>query len=166
MENGKLYFIKDSFYERFKDCGLLENKEVINGKPHGRPCCYLFKFNITDNNDEIYWMIPISSKINKYKAQYDKSMKKYNMCDNISFCYVLGEKKAILPQNLFPVTKEYIDQVYMDKNTNKPITLPKNVLSEVNKKARKKIRFNQLGKKMGMTDIMKIYNGLIKDKEQ
>ena len=32
-------------------------------------------------------------------------------CDNISFCYVLGEQKAILPQNLFPVTKEYIGNI-------------------------------------------------------
>ena len=161
MESGKLYFIKDSFYKRFKGCGLLENKETINGKPHNRPCCYLFKFDVT--NDEIYWMIPLSSKVDKYETQYNKSMKKYNMCDNISFCYVLGEKKAILPQNLFPVTKEYIDNMYVDKNTNKPITLPKNILAEVNKKARKKIRFNQDGKKLGMTDIMKIYNELIKE---
>ena len=36
METGKLYFVKDSFYERFSNCGLLENKEMINGKPHKR----------------------------------------------------------------------------------------------------------------------------------
>ena len=109
MEQGKLYFIKDEFYRRFTNCGLLENKEIINGKPHGRPCCYLFKF---DNiNPDIYWMIPISSKVDKYKNQYSHSIEKYGMCDNISFGYVLGEERAILPQNLFPVTKEYIDKI-------------------------------------------------------
>ncbi len=161
MEQGNLYFIKDSFYERFKNCGLLENKEIINGKPHGRPCCYLFKF---DKNDSyIYWMIPISSKVNKYKLQYDHSIQKYGMCDNISFGYVLGEKRAFLPQNLFPVTKEYIDNIYIDKNTNEPIMLSRNLLSELNRKARKKIRYNQQGKILGMTDIMKIYNELLND---
>ena len=161
METGKLYFVKDSFYERFSNCGLLENKEMINGKPHKRPCCYLFKFD--NSQDEIYWMIPISSKVDKYKTQYQHSMEKYNMCDNISFCYVLGEERAILPQNLFPVTKEYIGEIYVDKNTNMPIELPRDLIAEINSKARKKIRFNQIGKKFGMSDIMKIYNELMKD---
>lgn len=134
MEIGKLYFVKDSFYKKFPDCGLLENKEMVNGKPHGRPCCYLFKFE----DDEIYWMIPISSKVDKYKNEYQRSMAKYNKCDNISFCYVLGEERAILPQNLFPVTEEYIEDIYIDKNTNIPIELPRNLIAEVNAKARKK----------------------------
>ena len=113
MTEGLLYFIKDEFYEEFKDCGLLGNKEQINGQNHNRPCCYLFKYD----NSEIYWMVPISSKVNKYKNIYNRSIEKYNKCDNISFCYVLGEQKAILPQNLFPVTKEYIGNIYIDKNT-------------------------------------------------
>ena len=75
MEIGKLYFIKDKFYERFKDCGLLENKEVIDGKEHNRPCCYVLKFNKEDT--DIYWMIPISSKLEKYEAEYQKAIKKY-----------------------------------------------------------------------------------------
>lgn len=161
MEQGKLYFIKDEFYDNFQNCGLLGNKEIINGKPHGRPCCYLFKFD--NDKSDIFWMIPISSKVEKYKQQYKHSIEKYKTCDNISFCYVLGEERAILPQNLFPITEEYIESIYIDKNTNEPITLPKNILSEVNKKARKKIRYNQNGKRFGMTDIMKIYNELIKD---
>ena len=160
MDIGKLYFIKDDFYERFKNCGLLENKEVINGKEHNRPCCYLFQFSHEDNN--IYWMIPISSKVQKYKMQYQKSINKYGICDNISFGYILGEETAFLPQNLFPVTKEYINNIYLDKNTSLPITIPANLMAELNGKARKKIRYNQKGKPFGMTDVMYIYNELIK----
>lgn len=161
METGKLYFIKDSFYDRFKGCGLLENKEIVNGVMHGRPCCYMFKY---EDND-LYWMIPVSSKIQKYQAQYQRSIDKYGLCDNISFGYVLGQHRAFLPQNLFPVTKEYIENVYLDINTNKPISIPRKLMSELNRKARKKIRYNFQGKKLGMTDIVKIYNELI-DKEQ
>lgn len=43
---------------------------------------------------------------------------------------------------IFPVTKEYIGNIYIDKNTSKPITLPQNILAEVKAKARKKIRYN------------------------
>lgn len=161
MEQGKLYFVKDEFYDRFKGCGLLENKEVINGKQHNRPCCYLFKF--TQNDTGIYWMIPISSKVDKYKSEYQKSINKYKMCDNISFGYVLGEECAFLPQNLFPITEEYINNIYIDKNTSLPITIPADLMSELNKKARKKIRYNQQGKILGMSNIMKIYNELQND---
>lgn len=76
------------------------------------------------------------------------------MCDNISFGYVLGEECAFLPQNLFPITVEYINNVYIDKNTSLSITIPANLMAELNKKARKKIRHNQQGKKLGMSDIM------------
>ena len=162
METGKLYFVKNEFYERFKDCGLLENKEIVNGTLHGRPCCYMFCFD--NKQKDIYWMIPISSKISKYKKEYQRSMEKYYMCDNISFGYILGEERAFLPQNLFPITEEYIDSVYIDKNTSLPITIPANLMAELNKKARKKIRYNQQGKKLGMSNITKIYNELMKEK--
>ncbi len=164
MDIGKLYFIKDEFYNRFKGYGLLENKETVNGQPHMRPCCYLFKF---DNNymDNIYWMIPLSSKVDKYKKEYAHSMEKYSMCDNISFGYVLGEERAFLPQNLFPITANYINNIYIDLHTGLPITLPKKLISELNKKARKKIRYNLQGKAFGMTDIKPILDELLKDSE-
>lgn len=162
MRSGLLYFIKDEYYDRFKNCGLLGNKEMVNGKSHSRPCCYLFSYNV-DATEEIYWMIPISSKVEKYKREYKKSIDKYGICDNISFCHILGEERAILPQNLCPVTKRYIENIYLDTNTQNPIILSKDVMTDVNKKARKKIRYNKNGKKFGMSDTMTIYNALLED---
>lgn len=164
IEVGKLYFVKDEFYERFNNCGLLENKDIVDGEQHNRPCCYLFKFQKEDSN--IFWLIPISSKVSKYEAEYNKSIEKYGLCDNISFGYILGERRAFLPQNLFPITKEYIGDVYIDKNTSLPITIPSDLMAELNKKARKKIRYNQQGKKFGMSNIQKIYIELMKDINQ
>ena len=161
MEVGKLYFVKDEFYEKFKGCGLLENKDIVNGESHNRPCCYSFKFKESDKN--IYWMIPISSQVEKYEEQYKVSVKKYGVCDNISFGYVLGKKNAFLPQNMFPITEKYINNIYIDKNTNKPIKIPKDLIVELNKKGRKKIRYNQNNKIFGFSDTMKIYNELLKE---
>ena len=161
MDVGKLYFVDDSFYARFQNCGLSENKEMINGKPHGRPCCYLFKYE--EDNDDIYWIIPVSAQVEKYEKEYQKSIDKYGKCDNISFGYILGEKHAFLPQNLFPITSRYIQNVYIDKNTSLPITISSNLMTELNAKARKKIRYNKQGKQLGMTNIMKIYDELKQD---
>lgn len=159
MQTGVLYFVKDEFYERFKNCGLLTNSESVDGFRHGRPCCYLFK-DKNDTND-IYWMVPISSRVQKYEREYQHSIDKYGICDNISFGYVMGSKRAFLPQNAFPVTKEYIDCAYIDKNTGKPITIKKKLMAELNAKVRKKIRLNKAGKIFGMTDVVKMYEELI-----
>ena len=53
--------------------------------------------------------------------------------------------------------------MYIDKNTSLPISIPPDLMAELNAKARKKIRYNQQGKLLGMTDIMKIYNELKQD---
>ncbi len=68
-----------------------------------------------------------------------------------------------MPQNLFPITREYIDNVYLNKDTGLPINISKDLMSELNKKARKKIRFNQKGLRFGLSDTIKIYNTLICD---
>ena len=161
MQQGILYFIKDELYDRFKHYGLLTNKEQSEGKSHGRPCCYLFKYD--EINTNIYWMVPISSQVSKYQKEFNHSIDKYGICDNISFGFVLGAKRAFLPQNVFPVTCEYIDGEYIDKNTNKPITIKKSLMAELNAKVRKKIRYNKTGKPFGLTDVWGIYNELMKD---
>ena len=38
-------------------------------------------------------------------------------CDTIRFGEVLGKKRAFLIQNIFPVSKRYIESAYVDKNT-------------------------------------------------
>lgn len=162
IEVGKLYFVKNEFYERFNGHGLLGNKDEINGQKHNRPCCCLFDNSQFDNID-IYWLVPISSQIGKYQSQYQKSIDKYKICDNISFGYILGIKKAFLPQNLFPVTINYIDNVYIDNNTLLPVVVSPVLVSELSEKARKKIRYNKKGKHFGLTDIMGIYQELILD---
>lgn len=62
---------------------------------------------------------------------------------------------------MFPITEKYINNIYIDKNTNKPILLQKNLIAELNKKGRKKIRYNLNNKTLGFSDISKIYNDLL-----
>lgn len=157
MKIGGLYFIKDEFYSKYGKYGLLGNKE--NG--HKRPCCYAFKIH---KDDDMYWMIPVSSRIDKYEEIYKHSMEKYGKCDNIEFGYVRGHKNAFLPQNMFPVLEKYVENPYLDINTNKHIVMPKEFIARLNAKARKKYKYNFAGKKLGMSDIVSIYNSLLLEK--
>ena len=60
------YFIKDEYYKRFPKCGLMGNKDSDEAGVHGRPCFYCFE------TDGYFWMVPISSKTEKYKALYEE----------------------------------------------------------------------------------------------
>ena len=70
IEDGKFYFIKDEFFDTFKDYSLMENKD--GGTK--RPCYFCFRDR---KNKEIIWFVPISTKYDKYKKIYDnKKLKK------------------------------------------------------------------------------------------
>ena len=78
----------------------MQNKE----DGHGRPCF----FAVVDD-DGLFWMIPISSRVEKYKKVYDKKVKKNGRCDTICFADVLGRERTFLIQNAFPIIEQYID---------------------------------------------------------
>ena len=93
VQTGYLYHIKDEFFDRINNKGLMINHE--NG--HSRPSYLAIK------DDDILWFIPLSTKIEKYKTIIDKKEKKYGTCKTI-----LIKKIAILIQNAFPTLEKYI----------------------------------------------------------
>lgn len=60
IRQGYSYHIKDSFFEMIQDKHMMSNKENGSYRPH--------YYAIQDKtNSQIYWMIPISSQVEKYK---------------------------------------------------------------------------------------------------
>ena len=51
------------------------------GQSHDKLCYCAFRGDI----DGIFWLIPISSKIEKYHSIYDKKIAKYHKCDTLVF---------------------------------------------------------------------------------
>jgi hypothetical protein len=134
MKQGQFYFISDIFYENHDpENKLMKNKEGL----HDRPCFYAFP---DKQASSIYWCVPISSQITKYKSIVDHKIEtqrqkgiKNPKCNTICFGEVMGYEKAFLIQNMFPVTDKYITSVYIDRNTNNPVTIDplieKNILA-------------------------------------
>ena len=108
------YFISDIFYEDFPDPALMKNKE----EGHGRPC-----FLAIQDDDGFYWMIPISSKVEKFKAIYKHKTQNGKRCDTIYFANVLGNEKAFLIQNMFPISEKYISGEYCQHSTGNPVMI-------------------------------------------
>ena len=157
IEDGKFYFIKDEFFDLFKDYGLMANKE--NGNK--RPCYFCFR----DRKDEkIIWFVPISTKYEKYKkiceSKKEKSQKKEVY--NFVFGEVLGKKAVFLIQNIFPTTEEYIENKYV--NSNKDVEIPSKMRDNVIVTSLRVVELAQKGINIPFYDIIKMKNILLERK--
>ncbi|MBQ7245575.1 MAG: hypothetical protein IJS33_01470 [Firmicutes bacterium] len=155
MTTGHFYFITDAFYDALPNCNLMTNKgEVFNRGEHGRPCHYCFE------HKGYYWMVPISSKIEKFENIYNRKVEKRGYCDTIRFGYVNGKKRAFLIQNCFPVTAKYIDEEYKINAKTIPVVADAKLSEELNKLLLKVIRLHAQGINMPLTDLTQIISFL------
>ncbi|NCC95850.1 MAG: hypothetical protein EOM02_03335 [Synergistales bacterium] len=147
MDERAFYFLKPEYFSRFYDKGLMGN-----GFPgHFRPCFFSF----TDK-DNLMWMIPISSKVTKYRKIYNDKLNKHGFCDTIYFCNVLGYEKAFLIQNICPTTHTYIQGQYLDPTNNQPVKIDGASEKELLSKAKKIVALARRGKRVTFTNILDI----------
>ena len=152
IEDGKFYFIKDEFFDIFKDYKLMQNKESGNKRP-----CY-FCFN-DEHDSKIIWFVPISSKVQKYKKIYNSKIKRKKVVDNFVFGEVLGNEKVFLIQNIFPTTEKFIENKYRSKN--KDVRISDNLQDEVIRVSKKVIELSKIGINVPFYDINKMKRILI-----
>lgn len=161
LMQAQLYFLSNQYYVDFPDDKLMKNKELVNGIPHNRPCFFAF---LDSNRPEIYWIVPISSKYEKYRKVEQEKIKKYGRCNTIRFGTVLGRDTAFLIQNMCPATATYLTP-YMDKN-HCPIRIDNRVAADVEKNARDVLAIARRGAKVIFPDVFKIYAELIHQLEE
>ncbi len=157
MNSGHFYYIEDKYFEDFPDSMLMKNKEQFDGQAHDRPCFYAFE----DSDTGLFWMIPFSSQITKYRQYYNKKVQKYNRCDTIAFGKVLGREKAFLIQNMCPVTQKYIKNEYLDSVTNIPVRIDGVFEKELLEKAKKVLAFQRRGIRLIFPDVLSIEEQLL-----
>ena len=166
MKQGQFYFIADDFYNIYDiDHTLMKNKEIIDGAEHGRPCFFAFQ---DSKKPKIFWCIPISSKLSKYKTIYDKKLENQRKrglsnpkCNTICFGDVLGLPRAFLIQNIFPIIEKYITSVYLDRNTQTPVTIEPGTERLVINNAKEILRLVNRGYKyLVFSNIQKMYDDL------
>ena len=133
MNVGHFYFLCDDYFKDFPDPYLEKNKETINGVLHGRPCFFSFM----DNSTQIYWMIPFSSQVSKFKSIYQDKVTRTKKCDTIVFGDVLGHEKAFLIQNMCPAIPKYISSEYIDKISSVPVKVDRELEIEIIQKSKK-----------------------------
>ena len=158
LESGHFYYIDDRYFVDFPDRFLMKNKETIYGQAHGRPCFYAY----LDEKTGLFWMIPISSQVEKYRGYYNQKLRKFGRCDTIVFGKVLGREKAFLIQNICPIIPEYIKNEYIDRVANVPVRVALSLEKELIEKAKKVIALHRNGIKLIFPDILEIEEELLK----
>ena len=152
MKKTGFYIIKDKFFEDMLDPYLKGNK--AGNRPH----YYCFE----DTNTGIYWMIPLSSRIDKYRRIIDKKEKAGNPCDILHIVKLDDSREsAFLIQDMFPITVEYIEREYTIAGNHLMLT-SEHTATEIEQKARKVIGMLKRGIKFTPTqpDVMAILEKL------
>lgn len=152
-ENG-FYIITDEYFRDFPDPYLKGNKE--ERRPH--------YYALQDKWTGIYWMIPMSSKVEKYKRIISNREYQRKCCDILHVAKLdNGKESAFLIQDIFPVTDKYIDRKYTIGGNHLRIT-SEHLAEIIAKKAYRTLTLIRHGVKFTPTqpDVLKIEKELLK----
>lgn len=154
-EEGYVYHIKDEYFEKVKDDKLMQNKE----QGAYRPTFYCLR----DERTSLLWMVPLSSRVEKFQAIYDRQVEKYGNCLTIVLGEFDGKKAAFLLQNMFPITEYYLDHIHT-KNNN-PVPVKHSIHKEVRTKMKKLRQLHARGKKVVFPDISRLEQMMLAELE-
>ena len=145
-KEGYVYHIRDEYFEKVNDSMLMQNKE--NGTY--RPTFYCLK----DENTSLLWMVPLSSRVDKFRAIHDKQAKKYGRCLTIVLGEFDGKSAAFLLQNMFPVTEYYLDHIHT--RNNNPVPVKRSIHSEISTNMKRLRQLHKRGRKVVFPDITRL----------
>ena len=154
IQTGYVYHIKDDFFDKINDKGIMINHE--NG--HSRPTY----FTIKDN--DMLWFIPLSSKVGKYKQIVDKKVKKYGSCKSIMIREIANEESVILLQNAFPTLEKYIDHPHIING--KPLKVIDTLKNEILDNFKYMMALKQEGRNLFFTNIDNIKEKMLEELEE
>ena len=127
MKKTGFYVIKDQFFVDAADPYLKGNK----GENH--PHYYCFK----ESKDGVYWVIPLSSRVEKYRKIIESRIAAGKPCDTLHISKLDNNwENTFLIQDMFPITDEYIEREYTIAGNHLMLT-SEHLVEEIEKKARR-----------------------------
>ena len=151
VQTGYIYHIKDEYFDKINDKGLMINHE--NG--HARPTYFTIK------DKDILWFIPLSSKVSKYQLIIDKKIKKFGVCKSIMIREIANKKSVILLQNAFPILEKYIDHPHIING--KPLKVIDTLKEEILDNFKYLLALKEQGRDLFFTDIDTLKERMIKE---
>lgn len=147
FQEGFVYHIDDAYFEKANDANLMRNKESGTY----RPTFFCMRDKV---NAGLLWVVPMSSRTEKFQAIHDKQKARYGKCLTIVMGEFDGRKAAFLLQNMFPITEKYLDHIHT-RNGN-PVAVKYSVAQEVYANMRQLHRLIAKGKTVVFPDVNRL----------
>lgn len=145
-QEGFAYHIKDEYFEKVQDDKLMQNKENGTYRPTF--------FCLRDPKTSLLWMVPLSSRIEKFKEIHNKQVSKYGKCLTIVLGEFDGKKAAFLLQNIFPITEYYLDHIHT--RNNQPVPIKHSIHRTISTNLKQILQLHARGKKIVFPDISRL----------
>ena len=155
IKPGYVYHIKDSYFDIAKDDRLMRNYE---GGAY-RPTYFCAK----DEKTGLLWVIPMSTRIEKYISHMQKDIERYGKCLKIVIGEYSGANSAFLLQNMFPILPKYIDHVHLVKQNPVPVNSRLQVV--IDRNFRELLRLHRKGIKVVFPDITRIEQLMLTERD-
>lgn len=143
------YKIKDSYFRDFPSGRHMDNKS--ENRPY-----YL----AIQGKDKIIWMVPISSKVDKYKAKISFDKRRFGDCITCCIIRYMSEERAVLIGNMIPVTEDYIKGEFTILKRHY-VVQDELTIKEIKKRCSRYLSLVRNGKLRPYVDILSIENALI-----
>ena len=143
---GYVYYIKDTYFDVAQDDKLMRNYESGAYRPT--------YFCLKDEKTELLWVVPMSTKTDKYKSIIDKDVEKYGACLKILIARYGDGKSAFLFQNMFPILPQYIDHAHTIAGI--PMAVNIVVQEELTKRFKEVMRLHKRGVKIVFPNINRL----------
>lgn len=139
-----LCIIKDKYFLDFPNIRHMDNK--YESRPY---------FAAIKLDNEIIWLIPLSSRVDKYKKKMQADIKKYGSSIFYYISKVKGEDKVFLIGNMIPATEEYIKKPFTVNG--KPFVIEdKADIKKIVSKSKRYLKLVRIGKLKPAVDILEI----------
>ena len=146
IQAGYVYHIKDSYFDLAQDDKLMRNYE----SGAYRPTYYCLK----DEKTGLLWVIPMSSRVDKYNAVIAKDVERYGKCLKILVARYGDGESAFLFQNMFPILSKYINHIHTVAGV--PMAVNPAVQKIITSHFKEVLRLYRRGIKMVFPDIIRL----------
>ena len=104
---------------------------------------FLWRLN-QDIKTSLYWLVPCSSKVEKYEKLIQSKQERHKPTDSIKIVNIQNKKCVLLFQDMFPIAAKYIKEQYIRGGQEVYIADPK-IVHELEKNAKKVINLLRRG---------------------
>lgn len=158
IKEGKLYFIKDEFLNKYGNKYNLMGNKIQKGTK--RPTYFCFR---DKKESKLLWFVPMSKQYNKYIRLYNIKKDKLKKEPNnfIFFDDIVGIKGVFLIQNMFPTTEKYIEEEYLRRGEE--IKIAPVIRQEIMEKARNIIALSNRGINATYTNLPEFIQDIKKE---